>query len=192
MGASPKDEACMAPPTRITKREAVLTTPYFRLIAKTLDEGGDPYYSVQTHDYVSVLAVTPAGDIPLVRQYRPAVESDSLELPSGHVDPGETPEQAAARELAEETGYAGRLELLGCLKPDTGRLGNRMWCFFAGDAERVPGPHTPEVGVDLVVCGPGDRPRLLAPPLFDHALHLAVLQMALVQGKLPLAGLGGA
>lgn len=46
-----------------------------------------------------------AGDTLLVRQFRPSVDRDSLELPAGLVDDGETPSEAAIRELWEETGY---------------------------------------------------------------------------------------
>lgn len=173
---------------RIASRTTVHATPYFRLLAKALEgSNGDPFYCLDMPDYVTVLAVTAAGEVPLVRQYRPAVEAYSLELPSGHIDPGETPEAAAHRELLEETGYeAGALELLGCLKPDTGRHANRLWCYFAAGVRRVEGSHEGEAGVELVLCRPGEWRRLLSPPLFDHALHLAVLQLALAQGKLSL------
>lgn len=63
-------------------------------------------------DFVLVLAID-LGRILLVRNARRQV----LELPGGWVDPGETPRQAAARELLEETGHvAGSMEILGWLQ----------------------------------------------------------------------------
>src|SRR6267142_2166931 len=61
----------------------------------------------------AVVAVDAERLVLLVRQHRPAVNADVLELPAGLVDPGEEPIDCARRELQEETGYAaGRLEPL--------------------------------------------------------------------------------
>ncbi len=48
----------------------------------------------------------PSNRILLIRQYRPPAQRFVYEFPAGLMDAGETPEQAAARELREETGYA--------------------------------------------------------------------------------------
>ena len=45
----------------------------------------------------------------IILQYRPPVEAFCVEFPAGLVDEGETPEQAAVRELKEETGYEGKV-----------------------------------------------------------------------------------
>lgn len=62
-------------------------------------------------DAVAVIArLTLADDEPriiLVKQYRPPVDAITLELPAGLIDDGETPDQAALRELCEETGFTG-------------------------------------------------------------------------------------
>jgi len=175
---------------RIVARREVLKTPYFALVAKEVAGGkpNDPYYAVDTLDYVTVVALTMSQELVLVRQFRPVVEALCLELPSGHVDPGETPEQSARRELFEETGYtADAFEQVCHAKPDIGRLGNRMWAFFARGAKPAGEPWTPEPGVERLLCsGPRFR-ELLKNGEFDHALHLAALLMVLVKHKLPPA-----
>lgn len=68
----------------------------------------------------------------LVRQYRYPLQGELLELPAGKLDPGETPEQGAARELAEETGYAaGRLTLLGRLAPAAAYTSEVLYVYLA-------------------------------------------------------------
>jgi ADP-ribose pyrophosphatase len=49
----------------------------------------------------------------LIEQFRIPFEAEVLEFPAGLIDSGETPEQAAERELAEETGYTGRVIQVG-------------------------------------------------------------------------------
>jgi ADP-ribose pyrophosphatase len=67
-------------------------------------------------EHAEVVAVVPLdgdGNVVLVRQYRLPAEDALLEVPAGSVDPEESIEAAAQRELQEETGYrAGRLERL--------------------------------------------------------------------------------
>lgn len=62
---------------------------------------------------VAVMAVTPEGMVLTVKQYRPGPECEVWDLVGGYLEPGETPIQAAARELKEETGYAGDLTDMG-------------------------------------------------------------------------------
>lgn len=55
----------------------------------------------------------PSERLILIRQYRPPADRFVYELPAGLIDAGETPEQAAARELREETGYTARTLTVG-------------------------------------------------------------------------------
>jgi 8-oxo-dGTP pyrophosphatase MutT (NUDIX family) len=62
---------------------------------------------------VVMVAITPHGTVLLEKQFRPPLGRDVVELPAGLVDPGESMEQAARRELVEETGWsAERLAFL--------------------------------------------------------------------------------
>ena len=63
---------------------------------------------------IALIALDDAGRVLLVKQYRHAVRTVTLEIPAGILEPGEAPREAAQRELREETGYrAERLERLG-------------------------------------------------------------------------------
>jgi ADP-ribose pyrophosphatase len=89
---------------------------------------------------VVILPVTDAGEIVLVRQYRPAIGRHAWELPAGSLKPGEALEQAAVRECHEETGLIPtRLERLGSFFPTPGYCDEEM-NFFRATGLRVPGP----------------------------------------------------
>jgi len=172
----------------IVRRDQVFTTPYFRLIGKHVaGESGDPYYALELPDYVSIVAQTTNGDLVLVKQFRPAVEAVTVELPAGLVEVGDTPERTAIRELKEETGFvAERAILVGCMKPDTGRLANRMWVYFATGVVRDRDA-LPETGMEVVVRTPAQVSEALVNGTFDHALHVAALLLAVQLGHLSLS-----
>ena len=175
--------------SHITDRKTVFTTPWFDVIAKAVagEKPDDPYYTLELDDYVSIVALTEEEEILLVRQYRPVTESYTLELPSGHVDAGEPPEKTAVRELLEETGYeAGEVELIGCLVPDTGRLANRLWCYFAPNVRPGQEPLAIEKGIELVVCSREELIDHITEGRLDHALNLAVVLLAILKGHLPI------
>ncbi len=167
--------------------EVVLDTKWFQIVARRPPNYNDPHYSLRTRDYVAVVAVTTNEELLLVRQFRPAVWEPTLEIPSGHIEKGQTPEAAARAELLEETGYeADRFELVANLSPDTGRLGNRMWCFFAGGAKLTRNPdHQAEADIELVVFQ-GTVRDLLKEKGFYSALNYAALFAAVLKGKLKI------
>ena len=167
-------------------RQRVFETPWFAVSSVAQDDG-QPYYMLELPDYVSVIAVTADSRMIFVRQFRPVVGRHTIELPSGHVDQGESPETAARRELLEETGYvAGEMQLLGTLVPDVGRLANRMWCYFAPRVTQGDGASPRESGVSTVELPVDEALSYAADGRMDHALNLAPLFLALAQRKLLL------
>ena len=166
-------------------RKTLFSTPWFRIQAAPVPGGGHPHYVIQSPDVVVIVAVTPQDRLLMVRQFRPAAGALTLELPAGHIDPGETPEQAARRELIEETGYeADAFKLLGSLSPSVARFTNRMWCFFAANARpAIAAEGQREAGVDLVLYERGVR-ALIEEKEFYSAPSCAALFLAVLQGEI--------
>lgn len=171
--------------TKLIATTRQVLSPWVTLMSRTIERAGaEPqiFHSLEQSDYVSVLAVAPDGSIPLVRQYRPAIQRMTLELPGGLIDAAESPSTVAARELYEETGYRNLSEplLLSCLIPDTGRLENRLWCFFVTAAPDS--NWTAEPGVERVIYSRAQLHCEVLNGEFDHALHIAVLALAQMRG----------
>lgn len=82
--------------------------------------------------------VEEGGAVLLVRQYRPSLQREMLEIPAGVRDqPGEPPEETARRELVEEVGMrAGRMERLLSFHNSPGFSDEEMHLFVAFDLER--------------------------------------------------------
>jgi 8-oxo-dGTP pyrophosphatase MutT (NUDIX family) len=108
----------------------------------------DDYTVLHYTDWSIAAALTPAGEFVMTRQWRQGAEAISLECPGGVVDPGETPAQAAARELLEETGYRG-IEAGAVLKVRPNPATQRNWFHVTlfTDCTRVTEPqaHATEV-----------------------------------------------
>ncbi|MEP6663538.1 MAG: NUDIX hydrolase [Verrucomicrobiota bacterium] len=146
-----------------------------------------PHYCLATSDFVIIVALNPQGKLLVVRQFRAAVNRFTLELPAGHIEPGETPEEAARKELCEETGCeAGVLELLGKHSPSTARFTNFMWVYFAHNVRPALTPsHPREAGVDSFFY-PGSIRSLVDEPEFLAAGACSALFAAAAKGKIVL------
>lgn len=128
------------------------STPWFEIEESTAARTGEaPYYRMTGPDGIICLPFTTEGDLLLIRQYRPGLEKETLEIPAGSIDRGETPADAAPREILEETGHrcailfplgSGRLYLNRCTQTEH--------LFLGLDAEPVAG-RRPEQGIETVV-----------------------------------------
>ncbi len=110
----------------------------FRVDEVVLPGGAEISYGVlESGGFVAIVPVTNEGKVVLVRQWRQPLEAFTLELPSGAVDAGEMPRDAAGRELREETGYrAEGLSPLASVHTSTGRsteIGHLFRCRAVRD-----------------------------------------------------------
>jgi len=144
-------------------------------------------YVVHMVDWLMTVPLTTDGELVLVRQYRHGSRATSLEIPGGlHDGAGEQPEEGAARELAEETGYGGGvLSLLGELRPQPALLSNRVRIYLAQGVRRTAAPR-PDAGEDIevVLLDPHDVPARIASGEMNNAMTVTALALARFGGHL--------
>jgi 8-oxo-dGTP pyrophosphatase MutT (NUDIX family) len=143
---------------------------------------------VSTGDWVNMIPLTPAGEVVLVRQWRHGTKTFTLEIPGGLVDPGESPSEAASREVREETGYAGDPPaLLGVVEPNPAFLDNRCFTYLLENCRRV-GDLIQDAGEDIeVVTLPlAEIPARIAHGEIQHALVICAFFWLAQRGGLEL------
>ncbi len=132
---------------RTLERNYLYRNPWcaFRVDEVVLPSGTAIEYGVlESGGFAAVVPITEGGGVVLVRQWRQPLEAFTLELPSGGVEVGEDPKEAAERELLEETGYRAQgLVHLASVHTSTGRT-TEVCHLFTCRAVRDPGGPRPE------------------------------------------------
>ena len=129
-------------PWRVLRSSPVGTYSVFEVCKLELQDaaGGSrgEAFTVRCNDWCNVVAVTDDDRLVMVWQYRFGSDALSLEIPGGVVESGEAPEQAARRELLEESGYeAATFEPLVVVQPNPAIQDNRCFTFLARGAVRT-------------------------------------------------------
>lgn len=119
-------------------RKEILKTRVFTVTEResVSPDGQSGIYVVnEAPDWVIVIPVEKENFL-MVRQWRHGEQALSIEFPGGVIDAGESPEEAARRELKEETtANAGRLTKLGAMNPNPALFANHTHVFLAEDLE---------------------------------------------------------
>ncbi len=146
----------------------------------------DEFHVLHSPSWAAVIAVTDSEDILMVEQYRHGLGRTSLELPSGVIDPGERPLDAAKRELYEETGHKAQdwVTLID-VAPEPARSTHRAYFYVAHGAVQV-GDAKPEASeiIDVKRFGIEMVLSTLINGRIDHAAHVGAILLAEKRGLL--------
>jgi len=175
---------------RIKARNTKRVSPWMAIIEREVEFAPgaerEVYHAVSQQDYIAIVAALPDNRFPIVRQYRPALESFTWELPAGLIDPDEDAAACCRRELIEETGFAARaVHALGTYAPCTARLSNRVHSFYVEidpNVDRKPA----EPGIELKLVSPAQLTELILAGQFVLQLHIGAVLLAGLRGYIDL------
>lgn len=143
------------------------------------------WFTLEFPNWISVIAITKDGKFVMEDQYRHGIGETRYEIVAGVIDPGETPLEAAKRELLEETGFGGgEWELFMTLSPNTSNHNNVSYTFLATNVEKVSEQQqeaTEDIHVDIFTKE--EVMELLQQGEIMQALHAAPLWKYMAEHK---------
>ena len=174
----------MLHPWKTLKSKRLVDDEWINLRADTCQrEDGlviEPYYVMESRDFVHAIPVLADGRIVLVRQYRHAAGIFGFEFPGGILDEDEEPLTGARRELQEECGATGgEWSEAATFYPNPARQTNRFHCFLGQDVElNAPPAFDSNEELELHLLSVAEIDRAIAEGTFHQASHIAAFLMA--------------
>lgn len=124
-----------------TSKKVALENPYYTVFQEgyTLPNGREgTYFAVRGLKTVFVVPMATADQVIITRQFRYLLQADSWEFPAGRIDEGESPLQAAHRELEEESGYtSNNLQEIAIFAPCNGLSDEICHVFLATELNKT-------------------------------------------------------
>lgn len=144
------------------------------------------FYVLEYPDWVNVIAITEDGQFVMERQYRHGLGKTCYEIPAGVMEKGETPIEAAKRELIEETGYGdGEWACLMAISGNTSTTNNISHCFVAKNVKKISNQHLDKTeDLEIVLMSQDDVRDLMKNDQIKQSLMAAPLWKYFAENKL--------
>ena len=138
------------------------------------------YYFFKSADYISILAVMKNKKIPIVKQFRPAIEKYVWEFPGGLVDKKLSPKKIAIEEIKEETGLTVEkiIKIKTCYS-DLGRIINKIHFFYAECSNKINPVKDKYIKVKFVNYN--NLVKLIMENKFQCSFHISLLTLAKIK-----------
>ena len=140
-----------------------------------------PFYTYHRKDFVVIVALDEEGRFVCVRQFRQGIRQVTTEFPAGGMEEGETPAEAAARELREETGYvSGDWTFLSRIPSNATIADNYVTVFLARNCRKEADRCLDSTEfVDVTLMEQKDMRRLIRGNGFAQAVHVMAYYQAM-------------
>ena len=166
-------------PWKLLSSEYLVDAPWLKVAKETceLPNGKviDDFYTLWQPDWVLILARTTEGKWVMTEQYRHGTGKIALEFPAGIIDKGETPEQAALRELQEECGYKGNSpRYLGVYPVNPDRHRGKFHVVFIDGVVKGGSTHFDSTeDIESLLLSDEELQKKMADGSFNHPLQIA-------------------
>jgi len=150
------------------------------LLLTRLPDGNQKVYELVRHgEAVTLVPISPSGEIYFVRQYRIGADQALLELPAGMLEAGEDPAEGARREVREEIGLAaGKLLKLGEFYLAPGYSSEFMYIFLATNLYPAPLEADDDEFIEVETIPAQEVYKMLDSGLIKDGKTLAALLLA--------------
>jgi len=130
------------------------------------------FFIMESSPWVNIIPLTSNDEVVMVQQYRHGIRDVTLEIPGGLIESHDSPEEAARRELMEETGYQGeQLISLGAVHPNPAIQNNLCYTFLAGNVYPAGKQNQDErEDIEVIIMPLTEIPRLIREGIITHSL----------------------